>query len=113
MKIVTNKKIYIPLLLLVAVVSVVLFYYKHQDKHAYQIEVVKVEPNGYGYKILKGKQTVVYQPFVPALGNKQTFLSEEDATKVAQLVRDHFEAGENPSISKDDIRRLQLSGYKE
>lgn len=113
MKIVTNKKIYIPLLLLVAIVSVALFYYIHQDKHAFQIEVVKLEPSGYGYKILKGKQTVVYQPFVPALGHKQVFLSEEDAVKVAQLMRDHFEAGENPSVSKDDIRKLQLSGYKE
>lgn len=108
-----NKKIYIPLLLLlVTLIGVGVFYYTHQDKHAYHVEVVKVEPSGYGYKILQGKKTVVYQPFVPALGQKQPFLSEEDAEKVGKLVRDRIETGKNFSVSMDDIRQLGLYSYQ-
>lgn len=109
-----NKKIYIPLLfLLVTLIAVGVFYYTHQDKHAYHVEVVKVEPSGYGYKILQGKKTVVYQPFVPALGQKQPFLSEEDANKVGKLVRDRIETGKDFSISIEDIRQLGLSDYQQ
>lgn len=107
-----NKKIYIPLLLLVTLVAVGVFYYTHQDKHAYHVEVVKVEPSGYGYKILQGKKTIIYQPFVPALGHKQSFVSGEDADKVGKLVRNRIEAGKDFSVSMDDIRQLGLSGYQ-
>lgn len=109
-----NKKIYIPLLfLLVTLVAVGFFSYTHQDKHAYHVEVVKVEPSGYGYKILQGKKMVVYQPFVPALGKKQPFVSEEDADKVGKLVRDRIETGKDFSISIEDIRQLGLSSYRQ
>ena len=41
---------------------------------------------GYGYVVVYGIDTLIYQPYIPAIGEKITFASEEDALKIGRLV---------------------------
>ncbi|WP_321335459.1 DUF4907 domain-containing protein [uncultured Bacteroides sp.] len=110
-----NKKFYVLVLIFLTMVGVSLFLYTHHHKSIspFQLEVVKVDSSGYGYKILQRNKLFIYQPFVPAIGHKQAFRSKEDAYKVGQLMVNRMEAGEYFSISKKDIHQLHLTGYQE
>ena len=41
---------------------------------------------GYGYVVVYGADTLIYQPYIPAIGEKTAFTSEEDALKIGTLV---------------------------
>lgn len=60
--------------------------------------------NGYGYAILYGKDTVIYQPFIPALSGMKPFVTEEDAMKIGQMVRSKLMNNDIPSLTVEEIR---------
>ena len=68
---------------------------------------------GYGYVVLHGKDTLIYQPYIPAIGEKTAFTSEEDALKVAKLVCRKLDEKKSPGISKEEITMLDVIVNKE
>lgn len=68
-------------------------------------EIIKVE-NGYGYQIFSGDKLLVQQEFIPAVKGYQTFQSEKDAKKVANLVIEKIQERTSPQISVDELKEL-------
>lgn len=68
-------------------------------------QTVQVE-DGYGYVVLHKGDTLIYQPYIPAIGQRTAFASKEDALKVAKLVCRKLDEKKSPSISKDEMTVL-------
>jgi hypothetical protein len=70
-----------------------------------RIEVVTVQlQNGWGYKILLNKKTLIYQPTIPAIDTIMPFPDEKSARKVGKLVVERIAEGKDFSISKEEIQ---------
>ena len=55
-------------------------YYYAEKRNRYCLEVIKLDKDqGYGYTIKQGKQTVIYQPFVPVLSQRKPFNTPDEA----------------------------------
>jgi len=81
------------------------------DKKEYQTtlskEIIKVD-NGFGYQIFSGDKLLVQQEFIPAVKGYQTFQSEKDAKKVANLVIEKIRQRTSPQISVDELKDLNV-----
>lgn len=71
----------------------------------YRLEVIQVGDDGYGYRIFQYDRPVIVQPFIPALPGKETFRTKQDARKVGNLVLKRVKAGEDCSVSKEDLKK--------
>lgn len=58
---------------------------------------------GYGYVVLHQEDTLIYQPYIPAIGKRVPFASEEDALKVGGLVCRKLMEGQPPTVSREEI----------
>lgn len=63
---------------------------------------VKVD-GGYGYVVLHEEDTLIYQPYIPAIGERTPFTSEEDALKVGRLVCRKLTDKRPPTVSREEI----------
>ena len=63
---------------------------------------------GYGYMVLHKGDTLIHQPYIPAVGRKIAFATKEDALKVAKLVCRKLDEKQSPSISKEEITMLGI-----
>lgn len=63
---------------------------------------------GYGYVVVYGADTLIYQPYIPAIGEKTAFTSEEDALKIGTLVCRKLAEKQPPTVS----RRRLLKTYR-
>ena len=63
---------------------------------------VQVE-GGYGYVVLHEEDTLIYQPYIPAIGEKTAFTSEEDALKIGTLVCRKLAEKQPPTVSREEI----------
>ncbi len=61
---------------------------------------------GFGYCILSGKDTLIYQPFIPAIGGKRPFSSKSDALRVGEKICNKLNQGEMPVMTKEEISCL-------
>lgn len=76
-----------------------------RDKEVH-CRVVRVE-EGYGYIILQGRDTLIVQPYVPAVGGRMPFATRRHAQAVGELVCRKLMAGDSPSVSRDDVEALR------
>ena len=60
-------------------------------------------PGGFGYVILVDNDTLIFQPFIPAIGGHQPFADEESAMRVAQLVVEKMLRGEPFSLTREEV----------
>ena len=74
----------------------------------YHLEVMKLEEDGYGYRIHEGKRTIIVQPFIPVIAGKKPFREEQDARRVGNLVLERIKAGDEFAISKADLDNLKI-----
>ena len=73
-------------------------YYYAEKRNRYCLEVIKLDKDqGYGYTIKQGKQTVIYQPFVPVLSQRKPFKTPDEAAKVGDL-----------SVTEEDLKSLGI-----
>ena len=61
---------------------------------------------GYGYVILQHKDTVIKQPFIPAVKGHKAFLTSEDARKTGECVISKLLKGESPVIEIEELEKL-------
>ena len=50
-----------------------------------------------------GADTLIYQPYIPAIGEKTAFTSEEDALKIGTLVCRKLAEKQPPTVSREEI----------
>ena len=92
--------------LLLILLSAVGFYW-YSTRGRLRCETVRLE-KGYGYIVAYGKDTLIYQPYIPAIGKKIVFNKEEDALKVANLVCRKLSQRISPSMSRQEIDSLGI-----
>ncbi len=60
---------------------------------------------GYGYVILHDNDTLICQPYVPAIGHRAAFATQEDALKIGKLVCNKLSEGQSPAVTKEEISK--------
>lgn len=65
-------------------------------------EAVQVE-GGYGYVVLHGADTLIVQPYMPAVGGRKPFTTQDDALAVGKLVCRKIAGGQSPAVSKEEV----------
>lgn len=68
--------------------------------------VMRVD-GGYGYVVLYGRDTLIVQPYMPAVGGKLPFSSEKHARAVGEEVCRKLREGKPPVISREDVEFLK------
>lgn len=75
---------------------------KHAGMDELKCRPMKVE-GGYGYVILCGADTLIYQPYIPAVKGKRAFATKKDAKTIGCLVCRKLSAGEAPTLNREEI----------
>lgn len=70
----------------------------------WKCRLLEVE-GGYGYVILHGHDTLIRQSCIPAIGERKPFATREDALKIGHIVRDKLDAGQSPTVSREEVRQ--------
>jgi len=92
---------------LLLILSAVGFYW-YSTRVRLRCEAVQLE-RGYGYIVAYGKDTLIYQPYIPAISKKIAFNKKEDALKVANLVCKKLAQRISPSMSRREIDSLGIA----
>lgn len=80
----------------------------NQGTQTYEISTL-LNPNGWSYQIRKDGKLLIDQPTIPGRPGNSGFQTEEDAIKVAELVKFKLLAKEfPPSISEADLQNLNI-----
>ena len=86
--------------------SLFFFEYKHsKDNNNWIVETYQVE-NGWGYQIMKGGKTYIYQPYMPCVEGEQPFAREEIAKKTGELVIWKLIQRQTPGITKKELENI-------
>ncbi|TWV10437.1 DUF4907 domain-containing protein [Bacteroidaceae bacterium HV4-6-C5C] len=97
----------IGVLLLLAAVCL---YSRHSDHSARKLGCKAVQlKQGYGYLISLKNDTLIYQPYIPAIGKHIPFSNRQDALKVGNMVCRKLQNNQLPSMSKAEIDALGIS----
>lgn len=76
-----------------------------------QCRVVPVS-GGYGYVILHQEDTLIKQPYVPAIGRRQAFRTEQEALEVGRLVCRKLRGGVAPTVTSEEVEEcLKRAGH--
>lgn len=70
----------------------------------WKCRLLEVE-GGYGYAILRGRDTLIRQSCIPAIGERKPFATREDALKIGRIVCDRLEAGQSPTVGYKEVRQ--------
>lgn len=81
----------------------------HKEVSLYELDIIEVEKDKYGYKITRNKQIVIYQPFIPGLSERAHFLNPQEARRVGSLVKERLERNKNVSVTKEDLKKLGIT----
>lgn len=63
---------------------------------------------GYGYVILSGKDTLIYQPYIPVVGHRVAFSTREDAAKAGLMVCRKLMNGKTPALTSEDMKNMRI-----
>lgn len=81
---------------------------KKSDQLQLDIRITK-QKTGYGYQIVKGKKTLINQPFIPAVQGEQSFQDSMQAHKTAALVIHKIGNSSFPRISLDELDSMKIA----
>jgi hypothetical protein len=79
-----------------------------QNQKGLKVETFVVE-GGWGYKVVYGKKTIIYQPNIPAIKSQQAFHSERDALIVGYLVKEKLIHNQMPpTVSSNELASAKI-----
>ncbi|HOT13347.1 MAG TPA: DUF4907 domain-containing protein [Bacteroidales bacterium] len=79
-----------------------------QTKKSLKVESFVVD-EGWGYKLVFGKKTIIYQTNIPAIQNQQTFHSERDALVIGYLVKEKLLHNQiPPTVSLNELASAKV-----
>jgi len=99
------KRVIYPLLFIILTSIVIFNVARISSREPNKVETFKVE-GGWGYRIIRGEQTTVNQPFIPLLPGKTPFPNRTSAKKTGKIVLHRLEKGQIPVLTLDDLERL-------
>jgi hypothetical protein len=94
-----NKRIAAIILILTVFGAGIFLYNNRQNYSAH----VFISGNGWGYNILKGKKTIIHQPFIPCLAGNLTFEDKTTAQRIGNLVVEKLKKKQSPRVSKVEL----------
>ena len=65
------------------------------------------EGEGYGYVILHAADTLIVQPYMPAVGGRRPFTTRRHAHAVGELVCRKLMSGRSPMVSRGEVEALR------
>lgn len=65
------------------------------------------EGEGYGYVILRSDDTLIVQPYMPAMGGRRPFTTRRHARAVGELVCRKLQEGRSPMVSRGEVEALR------
>ncbi|MCD8092488.1 MAG: DUF4907 domain-containing protein [Bacteroides sp.] len=65
--------------------------------------VMQVE-GGYGYVVLHGADTLIYQPYIPAVSGHLPFATKKEALAAGKLVCRKLVEGKSPALSREEVK---------
>jgi len=89
----------------------VIFLYRHHDPHEGKVFLHAVPVHtaiGWGYHILAGERIYIKQETIPGLPGHKGFRSSEEAMRTAALVVRRISAGQQPTITLQDLHDLGI-----
>lgn len=60
-------------------------------------------PGGYGYAILYQKDTLIKQPYMPAISGRQPFRTVREARAIGELVCRKLRKGHPPTVTPEEV----------
>lgn len=75
---------------------------------SYNGEVYRLDENKYGYNVLYKGKIFIKQETIPSIEGNKRFNDSIDALKVLDLVLIKLNDGKNPSVTKQDLKKLNI-----
>ncbi len=77
------------------------------EKSPFKIKSFKTT-TGWGYSITSKDRVVIKQSIIPVINDTKSFMTEEDALKVGNLVIDKLNKDLSPTVTKNDLILLKI-----
>ncbi len=78
-----------------------------QQQHGITSEVIPLG-TGFGYIIRINHKIIIKQMYIPAIKGNTPFCSQEDAQQTADLVSQKIIQKENPAVTLEELKNLQI-----
>lgn len=97
------------ILVLVALIGALWVVHRYYDSHSesVELETFRLE-DGWGYKIVMNKKTVIYQPTIPAIGKERAFPNEKSARKAGTIVKERIMKHQDFALTTNDLIEIGL-----
>lgn len=83
-----------------------------QTKKSLTVETFVID-EGWGYKVVYGKKTIICQPNIPAIQSQQAFHSERDALIIGYLVKEKLLHNQMPpTVSYNELTSAKVQVRK-
>lgn len=80
------------------------------DKLPIELKIVKLsDKEEWGYDIYVDHKRFIKQDRIPAINGIHTFVSEEEAGKVAKVVIEKIKKGKVPVVTEGEIQKLNIT----
>lgn len=79
-----------------------------EKEMAFNGEVYGIENGKFGYTILYNGKVFIKQETIPTIQGNKNFNDSIDALKTLDLVLEKLNAGEKPTLSSDEFKRLKI-----
>jgi hypothetical protein len=101
--IINKKKLILPVLLFVIVISV--FAICKIRGHSYDLELFRSD-DGWGYDILRNEVVYIHQPYIPSIPGQKAFTDKKSARKTGRLVIRKLRDHKVPSVTKEELKSI-------
>ncbi|HIZ00694.1 MAG TPA: DUF4907 domain-containing protein [Candidatus Bacteroides merdipullorum] len=64
-------------------------------------------PGGYGYVVRQNGDTLILQPYMPAVGHRQAFRTEAEALRAGELVCRKLRRGLPPTLTCEEVENCR------
>ncbi len=102
-----SKRLLFMIVGILLIVSAVYLYYRHTHERVLRCHAMVLNA-GYGYVITLGKDTLIYQPYIPAIGRKIPFSSRGDAMKAGKAMCHKLLRNQQPGLNRHEIDSLGI-----
>lgn len=106
-----NPAVLLVFVIVLMFVSQILKHYNNHDKNLQEnlkTEIFKTENGGFGYLIQLNSQIIIKQEIIPAISNKVSFKTGEEALKTARLVAQKIKSKKVPTVTLHELDSLDI-----
>jgi hypothetical protein len=94
------------LFIITFLIGLLIFIFCQKEKNL-NVQSLKVN-DGWGYAITNNNQIIIKQTVIPVISEHKSFLTEEEAMAVGQLVIKKLSTNKSPTITKNELILLKI-----